>query len=174
VVGIWRTADGALTQRLEGHDKPVTSVAFSPDGALVASGSRDHSVRLWDVTDGEPLGTLQGHQEDVEAVAFSPDGETLASGSLDDRILVWDVSSGEEVGALEAGSNVTVLAFSPDGGVLASYTKDAIMLWSVPHASVVGTLVGHVDYVEAMDFSTDGKLLVTSSGDGTTRLWGVP
>ena len=71
---------GALLQTLEGHSS-INSVAFSPDGKLVASGSYDETVRLWDAGTGAPLQTLEGHSSSVSSVAFSPDGKLVASGS---------------------------------------------------------------------------------------------
>jgi serine/threonine protein kinase len=81
---------------LEGHTSWVSSVAFSPDGATLASGSADRTVRLWRVADGSLVRTLEGHSDDVTSVAFSPDGATLASGSADRTVRLWQV--GNETG----------------------------------------------------------------------------
>ena len=73
-------------------ESAVESVAFSPDGTTLASGSSDETVRLWDVASGAQLATLEGHTDGVESLSFSPDGTTLASGSSDETILLWDVA----------------------------------------------------------------------------------
>ena len=74
-----------------GHTSLVNSVAFSPDGKTLASGSRDATIRLWDVASGREFKTLKGHLSDVDSIAFSPDGKTLASASDDKTIKLWDV-----------------------------------------------------------------------------------
>jgi WD40 repeat protein len=74
------------------HGGAVWSVAFSPDGKTLASGSMDKTVKLWEVATGKVKATLKGHTDAVYSVAFSPDGKTLASGIFDKTILLWDVS----------------------------------------------------------------------------------
>ena len=99
-----------------GHSLGVTSVAFSPDGKLLASGSADNSIKLWNVASGRELRTLSGHTAPVSSVAFSPDGKVLASGSWDTTIKLWDVASGRELRTLTGHTDkVNSVAFSPDG-----------------------------------------------------------
>ena len=89
-IWIYDAHTGEELALLAGHTGWVSTVSFSPDGATLASGSGDHTVRLWDATTGEHLRTLTGHTRDVTSVSFSPDGSTLASGSRDGTVLLWE------------------------------------------------------------------------------------
>ena len=112
----------------------VSSVAFSPDGQYLASGSWDKTVKLWRVETGECTRTMEGHSDWCESVAFSPDGQYLASGSYDNTVKLWRVESGECTRTMEGHSDcVNSVAFSPDGQYLASGSQDnTVKLWSTP------------------------------------------
>ncbi len=157
-----------------GHTHEVTSVSFSPDGRLLASGSWDKTIKLWRVADGALVRTLTGHTRWVESVSFSPDGRLLASGGGDETIKLWRVADGSLVRTLRRHAwQVNSVVFSPDGRLLASGGQDyTIKLWRVSDGSLVRTLTGHSP-VNSVSFSPDGRLLASGSRDNTIKLWRV-
>ena len=153
----------------------VNSVAFTPDGETLASGSNDNTIRLWRVATGSVLKTIRGQSDSVNSVAFSPDGETLATGSNDNTIRLWRVATGFLLRTLRGHSDpVNSVAFSPDGERLASGSQDkTVRLWRVATGSVVKTMKGHDSSVNSVAFSPDGVRLASGSDDDTVRLWRV-
>jgi len=158
--------------------KADESVAFSPDGRLLAFAPGYDAVQLWDVRDvqsGRFVRMLEGHTDWVRSVAFAPDGRLLASASNDKTVRLWDAQTGALLRTLEGHTDeVTSVAFSPDGRLLASASDDkTVRLWDVQSGRLVRTLEGHTGYVRSVAFSPDGRLLASASGDKTVRLWDV-
>ncbi|MFM6499615.1 MAG: protein kinase domain-containing protein, partial [Dolichospermum sp.] len=164
-----------LQQTLIGHSGSVLSVAYSPDGQTVASGSWDNTIKLWNVKTGNLLQTLEGHSDWVYSVAYSPDGQTLASGSGDETIKLWDVKTGNLLQTLEGHSDwVYSVAYSPDGQTVASGSEDkTIKLWNVKTGKLLQTLEGHSDWVYSVAYSPDGQTVASGSVDKTIKLWNV-
>ncbi len=152
----------------------VLSVAFSPDGKLLAMGDTNGEIRLRQVADGKQLFICLGHTNWVPSLAFSSDGSTLASSSTDYTVKLWDVSTGQCLQTLQGHDNVWSVAFNPDGKMLASGSNDqTVRLWSVSTGECLRTFQGHSNWVLSIAFSPDGQTLVSSSGDHTIRLWDV-
>ncbi|EDO04154.1 hypothetical protein SS1G_06637 [Sclerotinia sclerotiorum 1980 UF-70] len=160
-----RSSWSAALQTLEGHSSWVYSVAFSPDGTKIASGSRDRTIRLWDTITGELLQRFKGHSDSVNSVAFSPDGTKIASGSRDRTIRLWDTVTGEPLQRFEGHSNwVRSVAFSPDGTKIASGSDDeTIRLWNTTTGKSLQRFKGHSDWVSTK--------IASGSDDDTIRLW---
>ncbi|KIJ25029.1 hypothetical protein M422DRAFT_193952, partial [Sphaerobolus stellatus SS14] len=162
-----------------GHTSSVQSVAFSPDGKYIVSGSSDTTICLWSVETGKAVGKpYKGHTSSVQSVAFSPDGKYFVSGSSDKIIHLWSVETGKAaVGEPYEGhtSSVQSVAFSPDGKYIVSGSKDkTICLWSVETGKAVGEpYKGHTHSVWSVAFSPDGKYIVSGSLDKTIYLWSV-
>ncbi len=155
-------------------DKPVlvdtygtSSLAFSPDGHLVASGSDAGAVQLLDVSTGKTVATLATSGYLVFSVAFSPDGRLLAAGSLDGLIQIWDIASGKRsVNIPNVNNAVFSVAFSPDSRLLATGMLDRkVRLWDVATGKLLNTLSGHINQVTSVAFSSDGHTLASGSLD---------
>ena len=163
----------SLIRTLKGHTDDVESVAFSPDGQTIASGSSDKSIKLWNSQDGRLIRTLKGHTGRVRSVAFSPDGQTIASGSDDNTIKLWNSQDGSLIQTLTGHTHwVWSVAFSPDGQTLASGSSDnTIKLWNSQDGRLIRTLTGHSRDVWSVVFSPDGQTLASGSWDNTIKLW---
>jgi WD40 repeat protein/tRNA A-37 threonylcarbamoyl transferase component Bud32 len=163
----------AFANTLRGHLKSVASVAISPDGEMLASGSLDNTIKLWNLNTGQEISTLKGHSKSVGAVAISPDGQTLASGSWDNTIRLWNLKKADKIRTLAGHfSQVVSVAFSPNGEILASSSLDnTIKLWDLKTGEEIHTLSGHSNWVMSIAFSPDGQTLASGSWDNTVRLW---
>ncbi|MBD2441223.1 serine/threonine-protein kinase [Nostoc sp. FACHB-110] len=174
---------GVLLQRtLIGHYGGVYSVAISPNGKTLASGSDDNTIKLWNLATGELIRTLPleryantEHSNYVNSLAISPDGKTLAIGSYDNTIKLWNLSTGELIRTLTVHSvGVFSVAFSLDSKTLASANSDQmIMLWNLETGNQIRTLKGHSNVVLSVAISADSKTLASASWDKTIKLWNL-
>lgn len=157
----------------------VFSVAFSPDGKLLAIGGTRGKLDLWQVANGQKILTFEGHSSWVMSVAFSLDGQTLASGSTDQTIRLWNVNNAQCLKTLQGHQgSVFSVAFSPDGQTLASSSEDqTIRLWNVNDAQCLNILQGHnccvwsVSFSPLLSTSSEGEFLASSGADGLVKLW---
>jgi RNA polymerase sigma factor (sigma-70 family) len=169
---LWDTATGKQLLQLDG-DRIPSSVAFSPDGRLLASGDMHGTIRFWDIATGKLVRQIRQAGQSAQSIAFSPDGKQLASGSMHGTVGLWDVATGKDLRP-QGGhtSPVWSLALSPDGRMLASGSWDqTIRLWEPATGKEVRLLTGHEGPVRGTVFAPGGKLLASASHDRTIRLW---
>jgi WD40 repeat protein len=158
-----------------GHTSWITSVAYSPDGKLLATGGADRAVVIHDLRAGTER-TMTGFSDTVNAVAFSPDGQQLAAALSDGTLSLWSVTSGKRLGAPLTGheSRATTIGFSPDGRLLASGGADSrVILWDLSSMRPLSRapLPAHTGEVKSVVFSRDGASLISSGRDGAIMLW---
>jgi WD40 repeat protein/transcriptional regulator with XRE-family HTH domain len=153
----------------------ILSVAFSPDGTLLITGTASGEIWIYQALSGSPLRTCYGHTDGVFSVAFSSDKRMFASSSDDQTVRLWDVSTGQCLKILYGHINrVRSVSFGSNNSVVASGSEDAtIRLWDVSTGDCLMTLREHNNRVWSVDFSSDGKILVSGSEDTTIRLWDV-
>ena len=150
---------------IDEHMGWVFQVGFSPDGKLLATASRDNTMKLWDVRTRQQVGELRGHKLAVDTFAFAPDGRTLATGSYDNTIKLWDVASNSELRTLRGHEGfVLSVAFAPDGRRLASGGTDA-RVRAAKQAALQALPAGHPE--PAVTASDAERLLVTGGGTVT-------
>ncbi|MFN6477929.1 NB-ARC domain-containing protein [Nostoc sp. DedQUE07] len=164
---------GSLVRILEGHSYWVNTVALTPDGKYVISGSRDKTLKVWDWQTGEQLRTLVGHSDSVYSLALTPDGKYVISGSVDNTLKVWDWQTGEQLRTLVGHSDrVYSLALTPDGLYVISGSLDkTLKVWDWQIGEQLRTLVGHSLWVHAVALTPDGLYVISGSGDNTLKVW---
>lgn len=169
-VALYDAETEELIATLAEQNEPVRSVAFSPDGALLAVGAR--AITVWDVESGEQIASLEGHDSPALSLAFSPDGARIASTSADGIVRVWDAITGDEQRQLALGAAGQGVAFSPDGAILAARSERIVRLWDAEAGEELATLE-HGGLVNGMAFAPDGARLTTASLEGAVQVWDV-
>ena len=175
----WRTADGELIRVISGHQDAIYSIALSPDGKTLATGSYDQKIKLWNVEDGKEIKTISGHNGCVYRLAFRQDGKVLASASADRTVKLWEVATGARRDTLsQATKELFTVAWSPNGRRLSAGGADnRIRIWEVSEAAnettnpMLHSKFGHEGAILNLVFSADGKTMVSSADDRTIKVW---
>jgi WD40 repeat protein len=163
------------------HGQEINDLAFSPDGKLLATGSRDRTVKVWDLENGHELLSYTEHTASVRAVAFSPDGTKIASAGAESDIHIWEPRSGKKLKVLKGeGSYVTDLVFAREGKYLfASQAGDSgkkatLTAYDVDSGAVKRSIADFPLLVHSVAFNHDGSILGVGVGDGMMRMWEYP
>ena len=153
------------------HSNAVGSVAFSPDGLTLASGSKDKTIKIWDLATGNLIRSFDGDSSAIWSVAFNSDGTELVTGSSYWRIMLWNLKIGELIRTFEHNSTVWSVAISEDGKTLVSGSGDTTSkIWNVETGELVYNLPDHSDHVYSVALTPDGKTLVSGSKDKTITI----
>lgn len=158
-----------------GHRTVVQALAWSSDGARLASGggttgwtrtSPDFSVQIWEASTGQQLLTYLGHAQSVLALAWSPDDARIASASADHTVQVWDATTGAELLTYRGHTKyVRAVAWSPDGTRLASASLDqTVQVWDSATGALLLTYTGHAHPVQSLSWSPDGQRIASGGG----------
>ena len=170
---MWSAETGECRSIHTGHERLVNSVAWSPDGARIISGSWDKTARVWSAETGECISTLSGHEGEITCVAGSLDGARIISGSRDKSIRVWSAKNGECLFTLTGHEDELVsIAWSPDGASIISGSRDkTLRVCSAETGECLTALTGHEGMVNSVAWSPDGACILSGSNDKTVRVW---
>ncbi len=151
----------------------LSTLQFSPDGAVLATGDEFGNIQLYAAEGGRSLGEWHGHRRAVTAIAYSPDGQTLASAGQEGGVSLRDITSGREVGFFVGDeTGIRTLVFSPDGRNLAIGGENgAVTTYNLDSIATPGIFYGHADMVFETALSPDGETVVSASRDGSLRFW---
>jgi pSer/pThr/pTyr-binding forkhead associated (FHA) protein len=162
--------------------EPITAIAFSRDGELLAIASKDKTIKLWHIPSQTEIITLQETKSFATAIAFSPDRNIIATANSDKTIKLWQIET-QQIIATFNGHKLAInsLAFSPipptplsKGGILASGSSDkTIKLWDLASQTEITALTGHKSAINALAFSPDGQSLASGSNDKTIKFWNL-
>jgi WD40 repeat protein len=171
-VKVWNSTTGVVLNTITGHTDYVYSLAFSPDGTKLLTGSLDNTAKLWNASTGAVIRTFTGHTSDVLSVAFSTDGTQVLTGSTDHTAKLWNASTGAETLTFTGHTKpVQSVAFSPDGTKVLTGGDRTAKLWDASTGILIHTFAGQTYNVYSVAFSPDGTKVLTGSDDNTAKLW---
>lgn len=172
-VHLWNTGTGAELGKFEAHKQRIWSALFDRTGSRIVTASDDKTARVWS-TKGELLAELKGHEQEVVSAAFSADGKRIVTASWDHTAQVWDAGTGEKLPITvgHEGHIVFAAAFSPsDERIVTGGADNTVRVWDGVTGAEISVLKGHTAKVRSVNFTPDGKLLLTTDEGGTALLW---
>ena len=158
--------------RSEGQKYNINGISWSPDGKLIASASKDETIRVWDLEANKILQTLKGHQSEVCNVVWAPDGQKLASASRDNTVRIWEVGAGKLLITIRGHKrDVFDVVWSPGGEMIASASLDGtVRIWDTETWDLNQIFTVHSSSVNNLAWSFDGQILASASHDQTIQL----
>ena len=176
-IKLWNIVTGSEIKTFSGHNHEVNAVSVSNDGKFVLSGSsdwtsNDHTIKLWDIVTGEESKTFYGHSQGIISVDFSPCNNKILSSSNDDTTKLWDIKTGSVIYSI---NNSMLASFSPDGEKIISRSSgknsNILNLYESETGKIIKTIpTNHSKYIFSVEFSANGKYIVTGSADNTSEL----
>ncbi|MEA5571235.1 eIF2A-related protein [Calothrix sp. UHCC 0171] len=157
------------------HHNIISTVKFSHDGKIIATGSADKTVKLWNAQTHQLLLTLTGHTNRITSISFSPDNHFLASASSDKTVKIWRIRDGKLMNTLSGNTDeITSLSISKDSKYIATSSADnQLKIWHFPNGNLFKTLPGHENIIAAIAFSPDNQTIASASWDNTIKIWQV-
>ncbi len=156
------------------HTAWVSTLAWSPSGVYIASGSWDSTVQVWNANTGSTVFLYPGHEQTVKGISWSPDGKYIASGSWDTTVRVWHALTRTAVASYKHKLQVEAVAWSPDGRYVASAGHDgSIHIWQANNGQAVFVYQGHTEPVWSLSWSPNERHIASASHDGSVRVWDV-
>jgi WD40 repeat protein len=169
---LWSVDNFSCLRKVRAHRGRIECIAWSSQGNVLASGSGDGTVAIWRINSGEEVRRLDDHHAWVNAVAWSPNGRYLATGAEDPSVKLWDAKTFELLHTMRGHEDwVTEVVWAPDSAVLASASGKTIRLWNPVDGSQISSVIGHMDRVKCLSFSSDGSILASKGRDNAVRLW---
>jgi eukaryotic-like serine/threonine-protein kinase len=168
---VWDATTGGTIRTFKGHKAQIDSLAFSPDGKLIAS-SDETAVKIWDLATGNEVCALRGRADGIHPLVFSPDGKQVAGAGSDNGLAIWDAMTGEQTLRLTGhAGRVESVAFSPGGKQVVSAGNDGTLrVWEATSNRETPARQAHVEAARCVACSRDGKKIVVAGSDRTLKL----
>jgi WD40 repeat protein len=165
----------SLIRIFKGHTDLIDSVAISPNGKYIVSGSDDETIKLWDLNTGRLVRSFEGHTDEVWSVAITPNGKYIVSGSRDNTIKLWDINTGKLIRSFKGHVEpVQVVVITQNGKYIVSGSDDkTIKLWDIKTGRLVRSFEGHKGPVRSVTITPNRKYIVSGSWDDTIKLWNI-